>query len=48
MYHLTNSLTEIKPHTAITNQPEDSKDITIEKEYYKESNLEGHNFEDQF
>ena len=46
MYLIT-SLTEIEPHTAITNQPEESKEKDSNKKEYKESNLEQRNFEEQ-
>ena len=36
VYYLTSSLTETEPHTAITNQPEESKEnIAIEKNVRK-------------
>ena len=41
IYHLSNSLTGMEPHTATTNQPEDSKEkkITIEKNIRKQPGI---------
>ena len=44
--YLISSLTEIKPHTAITNQPEESKEKYSERKEYKESNRDWQNFEE--
>ena len=38
--HLTSSLTEKEPHTAITNQPEDVMRKYSNRKEYKESSLE--------
>ena len=43
LWSLTTSLTEIEPQTAITNQPEESKEKDSNRKEYKESKLPGAN-----